>query len=217
MAGETGSFLGDTAFSPAKSARFSSEPGRQVWEFSSGTRSCSSASAYSQQVCGHDQPWVSQAGAPPTAAHTLPPSFNSHAGTPCSPGQLAQPGRRGHRPGVQGHLWTLHPLALFGDAQPSWHWALPGPRDQPLPLPHHGPGPASGFGPPALPGEAQGLAPGQWEVIPAHSPGTAALAPTPVSPEISSAKNTAVRPCHLHWVSLPHPALELTRREGHVS
>lgn len=44
-AGETGSLLGDAAFSPARSAGFSSEPRRQGWGSSGGTRSCSSASA----------------------------------------------------------------------------------------------------------------------------------------------------------------------------
>lgn len=55
MAGETGSLLADTVFSPAKSARFSSEPKRQVWGFSGGTRSCSSASAYLWQDRVQDQ------------------------------------------------------------------------------------------------------------------------------------------------------------------
>lgn len=170
-----------------------------------------------QPICGKIVGRISPRSGrwPPTAVHL--PTLPSPTGTPLSPGWLSQPRRGGHRPGVQAHLWTLPHLALCGDAQPSWRWALPGPRGQPLRLPHHGPGPSSGSGPPVYPAGAQGLAPGQWEMAPAHSPDTAALATPPGSLEVSSTKDTAVRPCQPHWVSLPYSAVELTRREGHVS
>lgn len=136
---------------------------------------------------------------------------------PCSPGRRPPPGRGGPRPEARGLLCSLPPLALFGGAQPSWHWALPGPRGQPPPPPHRGPVLASGSGPPAWPGGAPGLAPGRRERTPARSPGTAALAPTPASLEVSSANDPAVRPCP-HWVPRPAPPRPaLTRREGQVS
>lgn len=170
-------------------------------------------------ICGPDQPWADRAVPPPRHCSPHPsPSPSSHPARR-SPGWRPQPGRGAPRPGAPGPLCILPPRALFGDAQPSWHWALPGPRAQPPPPPHHGPGPASGSGPPALPGGAQGLAPGQWERTPARSPGTAALAPTPAGLEVSSAKDPAVRPCP-HLDAPPHPALPcpgLTRREGQVS
>ena len=95
--------------------------------------------------------------------------------------------------------------SLPRDTQPSWPWALLGLQDQSSAYLITVLGLLLVTGLLFSPG-AQGLAPRQWEMAPAHSSGTSDLAPAPGPLEVSSAERTM-------WTEAPSCAV--TAAGGH--
>lgn len=104
-------------------------------------------------------------------------------------GQLSQEWRGGHQPHQPGPSLAPSTSSLPRDTQPSWPWALLGLHDQSSAYLITVLGPLLVMGLLFSPG-TQGLAPRQWEMAPAHSPGTSDLAPAPGPLEVSLAERT---------------------------